>query len=324
MITWANYIANYIPVPGGASRAADVTRRRALAAILGASRWLPAAPAVADDRAPLRFGISESMVGDVNLNDARAAMSIWIQRIGKELNIAIEPKILNTTQEIVDRTRKGQVDAVAVNVIEYRPIADLLDSRQVVTAAGVAGLVQYVILAKRNSGIRNLSDLKGRRLCRLTTPKMCVAPAWLFTLLEEGHHGPAERFFGPVVMDGKFSRVVLPVFFGQADACLTTKKGFDTMCELNPQVGKDLTVIASSPAMVVEFYIFRKNYLSVNREKLIMALLGMRASPAGGQLAALFQFEGMEVRDLRCLASALGVLDAADRAGSRPGGGQKA
>src|ERR1035441_10793653 len=83
-------------------------------------------------------------------------------------------------------------------------------------------------------------------------------------------------------------RVVLPVFFGQSDACLTSKRSFDTMCELNPQVGKDLIVIASSPVMVVTFYIFHKNYHGVSRERFARVYSEVSTSAAGRQLATLF------------------------------------
>jgi phosphonate transport system substrate-binding protein len=310
--------------PAGKTRGTTSSRRQTLAVMLGAGSWLAPELAAADGSAPVHLAISETVVGDVNLNDARAAMLVWIKRLTEDLNVVIDPKLFNSTQEIVDRTRKGQLDAMAVNVIEYRQIADLLDSSQIVGAGSATGLEQYLILVKQNSGIRQLGDLKGRRLCTLKNPRMCVAPAWIFTILAEGHLGPAEQFFGPVVTDSKFSRVVLPVFFGQADACLTTKRGFDTMCELNPQVARELKAIAGSPLMVVNFYIFRKNFQGVNREKLIKAILGLSSTVAGRQLATLFQFEDLGIRDAGCLASVLGVLDAADRArGQRGTGGRK-
>jgi len=290
--------------------------------MLGAWRWLPGALAAAEGGAPVRLAISESVMGEVNLNDARAAMQIWINRMAQDINLMIDLKLIDT-QAILDCARRGQVDALALNVVEYRQIADLLDSSQIVNAAGAAGLEQYVILAKRNGGIRQLGDLKGHRLCALKTPRMCVAPAWLFTILAEGHYGPAEQFFGSVATDAKVSRVVLPVFFGQAEACLASKRGFDMMCELNPQVAGDLTVLASSPALVVNFYIFRKNYERVQREKVIRAMSSLHSSPAGRQLATLFQFEELGVKDASCLASALALLDMADRAGRRPGAGSR-
>jgi hypothetical protein len=91
------------------------------------------------------------------------------------------------------------------------------------------------------------------------------------------------------------------------------------MSELNPQVGKELAVIASSPAMVVTFYIFHKNYHGMNREKFAQVYTKMGNSDmAGRQLATLFQFEHLAVRDASCLASALGVLDMAERVRAKP------
>jgi phosphonate transport system substrate-binding protein len=269
------------------------------------------------------MAISESIVADVNLNDARAAMLIWIKKIGQQLNVVVEfdSRVFDTTQEIVSRVRRGQLDAVALNIIEYRQAADALDSSQIVCDADA--FEQCVILVKRDSGIKQLGDLKRRRLYMLKASRMCIAPAWLSTILDEGHYGVAEEFFGSVVGDSKVARVVLPVFFGQAEACLTSKRGFDTMCELNPQVAKDLSILATSPPMLASFYIFCKNFPRGSREKLLGALTSVRVGAAGQQLATLFQFGDLTVRDAGCMASALSVLDKAERARSRRGVGSR-
>jgi phosphonate transport system substrate-binding protein len=276
-----------------------------------------------DQGAPIRLAISESLVSDVSINDARAAMTIWLKRMEVDLKIVIEvnPKIFDTTEEIVHRARAGLFDAVALNVVEYHQIADVLDRSQII--AETDGAEQYILLVKNSAGVRSLSDLRGRRLIVLRSPKMCVATPWLSTLLEPGNLGPGDRFFGSVTTDVKPSRVVLPVFFGQADACLTSKRGFDLMGELNPQVAKNLTVIASSPALVATFYTFHKNYRGANRERFAQVYSNMPASAAGQQLATLFQFQGLAVRDSDCLSPALSILDAADRVRARLGGGRK-
>ena len=309
--------------PVSETSGATSSRRHALAVMLGAWHWFPETLSAADAGATVRLAISESLVADVNINDARAAMLIWIKRMEQDLNVAVEinPKVFDTTQEVLRRARGGQLDTVALNVIEYRQIADVLDPSQIVAETGAAGQAQYIVLAKRNSGIQHLGDLRGRRLFVLKAPKMCVASAWLSTILDEGHFGPSEQFFGSVITDAKVSRVVLPVFFGQADACLTSKQGFDTMCELNPQVARDLTVIASSPAMVVTFYAFHKNYKSMSRERFAKVYSDLPSNVAGRQLATLFQFESLVVNDIACLAPALAVLEKAERARSRPGAG---
>jgi phosphonate transport system substrate-binding protein len=317
---------NCQPAPDSEARGAIRSRRHALALMLGACPWLRGAVDAADGGAPVRLAISESLVSDVNLNDARAAMMIWLKRMMSDLNVVIEfnPKVFDTTEEILRRARGGQLDCVALNVVEYRQIAGVLDPSQIIAEGGASGPEQYVLLAKRNSGIQRLVDLRGRRLCMLKGAKMCVATDWLSAILDEGHFGPSEQFSGSVTTESKASRVVLPVFFGQSDACLTSKRSFDTMCELNPQVGKDLIVIASSPVMVVTFYIFHKNYHGVSRERFARVYSEVSTSAAGRQLATLFQFESLEVKDIGCLAPALGVLEAADHArGRRGAGGRK-
>jgi phosphonate transport system substrate-binding protein len=307
----------------GGTLGATSSRRQALAFMLGAWASLPDARAAVDAEAPVRLAISESLVAGVNINDARAAMLVWIRRMENDLKVVVEldPKVFNTTEEIMHRARSSQLDCVALNVVEYRQIADVLDPTQIIAEDDAAGLERYILLAKRNSGIQRLGDLKGRQLCMLKVPKMCLATAWLATLLDAGHHGPSEQFFSSVVTDTKATRVVLPVFFGQIEACLTSQRSFDTMCELNPQVAKDLTVIASSPDMVVTFYIFHKNYRGVSRERFAKVYSGLPTSPAGRQLATLFQFENLVVKDVACLAPALAVLEKAERALSRPGAG---
>ncbi len=312
-------------LPTSQSRRPTTSRRRVLGILAGACGYLPGAMASSAGNAPLRLAISESLVSDANIADARAAMMTWLKRMEVDLDLIIEfsPKVFDTTEEILRRARAGQLDAVSLNVLEYRQIADVLDPSQIIADISSEGPEQYVLLVKRGGGTTRLSDLRGRRLTMQKGNRMCVAPAWLTTLLDEGHLGRSDQFFGSVTTDSKPSRVVLPVFFGQSDACLTTKRGFDTMCELNPQVARNLVTLASSPGMVVTFNAFRKNYHGAGRERFLKIYTDLPNNPAGRQLATLFQFEALVLRDANCLAPALAILDAADRVRARQGAGDR-
>jgi phosphonate transport system substrate-binding protein len=312
------------PPPAGDNLRGGSSRRQALALALGCRQWFPAALEAAVPVPPIRLAISESLVADVNLNDARAAMTIWLQRMMVDLNVVLEfsPKVFDTTEEIVRRARIGDFDCVALNVVEYRQIAEFLDSSQIIAPQGANGIGRYLLLAKRDNGIQRLADLKGRTLLVLKHPQMCVAGAWISSILEEGHLSQSDQFFGSVTEDANVPRVVLPVFFGRTDACLTTSRSFDTMCELNPQVGKTLTAIAISPAMVMTFYVFRKDYHGAGRDSFVKVYSSVSASASGRQLATLFQFDSLVVRDATCLAPAQAILERAARvrSGLHPGG----
>jgi phosphonate transport system substrate-binding protein len=312
------------PVSATAIGGVPTSRRRALALLLAAGSRMRAAAAV-EGIAPVRLAISESVVADVNLNDARAAMLVWLKRMMADLNVTVQvsPKVFDSAEEIKRRARMGEFDSVALNVVEYRQIADFLDPREVLVGAGEAGTEQYVLLVKRSGEFQQLSHLRGRRLCLLNAPKMCVAPAWLSMLLDEARLGANEPFFSSTITDAKASRVILPVFFGQADACVTSQRSFETMCELNPQVGKDLVATASSPRMVVTFYVFHKNYQNASRERFIRILTEVRSSAAGRQMAELFQFDGLALRDSGCLSTALSVLEKAQNARGRAASGSR-
>ncbi|MBL0160038.1 MAG: PhnD/SsuA/transferrin family substrate-binding protein [Bryobacterales bacterium] len=261
---------------------------------------------------------------DVSANDARSAMVNRVNHRSRNWNITVEctPRGCDTTQEILNRLRNGQLDAVALNVVEYRQMAHQLDAGEVVVSGGAAGPEQYVVLVQDKSGIQKLGALPGHRLIVLAARRMCVAAAWLSTLLEEGRHVELERYFSSVTTDTRVSRTVLPVFFGKADAC-PTRQEFDTMSELNPQVARDLKAVAQSSPMVVAFYVFRKGYQSVHRESLLKALSGLNNTASGRQLATLFQFEDAVVKDGACLTSALAVLETSERARGRQAAGSR-
>ncbi len=307
---------------------AYVSRRQALALAFGGGQWFPAALKAAPPTTRVRLAISESLVfPNVNLDDARAAMRIWLKRVMVDLNVVFElsPNVFDTTEEILQRARIGDFDAVALNVIEYRQIAEFLDSSQIITPQGAAGMDRYLLLAKRDSEILRLADLKGRNLLVLKDPKMCVADAWLSTILADSGRGPSEQFFRSVTEETKPAQVILPVFFGRVDACLTFGHSFDTMCELNPQVGKALIPIAASPEMTVILCVFRKNYPGAGRDVFTKVYTNLHNSASGRQVEALFQFVGAESRNASCLAPALAILEKAahirglGRPGSRKG-----
>jgi phosphonate transport system substrate-binding protein len=272
----------------------------------------------------MRMAISESMVADVNLADARAAMQTWIKRIQADLHVSIkiEAKVFSSTEEIARLVRAGELDAAALNIVEYRPIAEFFDAAGLFVGEGASGPDEYHLLVKRDGAFKRLPDLRGRRLCISKAPKMCAAPAWLATLLEDERLGVADAFFGPITSESKISRVVLPVFFDQVDACIASRRGFATMAELNPQVARSLAPLATSATLVTCFYVFRKNYHSASRETFINLHKSLLSSAAGRQLATLFQFDQLTVRDTSCLTNSLSILDKAERLRTKvaPGG----
>ncbi|MBS1828294.1 MAG: PhnD/SsuA/transferrin family substrate-binding protein [Acidobacteria bacterium] len=298
------------------TRPASLHRRCLLASIFGA-----AARSCFGEDSPLRFGVSQNLVHELNASDARAAITVWIRRITSDLavNATFEGSLFESPQRLEEKLRNSQLDAVGINILDYRQMAGLLDRSQVAVPV-FRGAFEYVLLVPTASAARNIAALRGHRLLMLDSAMAAAAPAWLETLVGEVEPQGPGRFFSTVTRNSKPTQVMLPVFFRQAEACLTTQSSFVTMSELNPQVASRLRPLAVSPEIVPVLYAFRKGWQSTIRDKALRAFSSVGASSAGRQLMTLFQCENLVVKDGSCLDPSVEILAAAERLRKRNGG----
>jgi phosphonate transport system substrate-binding protein len=116
---------------------------------------------------------------------------------------------------------------------------------------------------------------------------------------------------------------VLPVFFRQADACLVTRLGYATMCELNPQLAKQLRILAESPKLLTSFLAFHKDCPPETRRKFRAAVTELHKSVVGRQALMLFGSTRLVPVDISALRTSLELLHAYERLpGKAPLGGQ--
>lgn len=291
-----------------------VSRRNALLAMAAASSPARAAEDI------LRLGISESLVRDVSIADAKAAMVVWMKRIASELRLDLRyiPEVFESAENLTAKLKQGLVDTVAMNLLEYRRVREWLDPREITVPSQKTALT-YVLLVRSDSGVAKVADLRGRRLLMLDSLQTCIAPAWLSTLIGTEAQESAGSFFSAVSRKPKPSQVILPVFFGQVEACLTTQLSFLTAGELNPQILSKLRPLAVSPEIVASLYAFRKGWDGGIRARIIRAMTGLASSASGRQVLTLFQCESLLVRDVSCLNEALSILARSERAIGRNG-----
>jgi phosphonate transport system substrate-binding protein len=262
--------------------------------------------------APVRFAFSSRMFYEVNENDARAAMKVWGQTISAESGIPLDPAfpIISGTEAIAAEIRGKRIDAITLPTDEYWALRSMVPLGSIVLGSKEGqSTVQFVLLVRGDSGIERLADLRGHSLVVFQSPLTSLAPAWFEIELLQHQLGLAAHFWGRTTEATKLLRVILPVFFRQADACLVTLKGFETMSELNPQIGRQLKILARSEAVVPSLFCFRGDYLSPNREKIIREVSRVNETPAGMQTLALFQTERLFPSDPAALASSCALLD---------------
>jgi ABC-type phosphate/phosphonate transport system substrate-binding protein len=269
----------------------------------------PCAAGVAD--ATLHVGFSSAMFAEVNENYAKASVKAWGQSVAKERGIPTDPEtcILQGTPALLAALRNKSVDVVAVTMIEYAVLSREIHFAPIfVTTAGGQTREQYLVLVNRDNGIERLSDLRGRSLAFHQNARDCLAQPWLDTQLITETGKSTADWLGKITQSPKLARVILPVFFHQCDACVVDRTGFETMCELNPQVGKQLKIIAQSPEVVPAVFCFRADYAPAFKEQLFQGIRDLNKTATGQQLLTIFQSEKIEDEPASCLDSALALL----------------
>lgn len=259
-----------------------------------------------------RIGFSAAVFGDVNENDASAAVRVWAQALAKERGIPADPqpKILRGLGEIASALTNRLIDAVNLTAIENWQLRNQVALQNYLVAVkGHSISEEYVVLVHRSSGIERLADLRGRKLAVLDGSRACLAPIWFDTILAEAGFGPAKEFCAQVNPVYKLTKAVLPVFFRQIDACLVTRSGFETMIELNPQTGQQLKILATSPPLVPVAFCFRGDYNSPVRQKLLDEVARWHTTPSGRQILTIFQSDQLREESPAVLDTAMAVLN---------------
>ncbi len=267
--------------------------------------------AAASDSDHLRLGFSSAMFTDVNENDAKASVKAWGQTVAKERNIQVEPEsaVFKDVPAMEEALQNKNVDALGITALEYADLCQKFQFAPIfITDVGGKATAQYLLLVNSESAINSLADLRGRSIAFHTNPRTCLAHLWLDSLLIQQGLKPATEFAGKVTADNKIAKVVLPVFFKQCDACVVTRSGFETMAELNPQLNRQLKVIATSPEVIPALFCVRSDYAPNFRDALIDGVRNLGKTPSGRQVLTVFQSEGIEEQPASCMASSLELI----------------
>ena len=287
-------------------------------AVVGAAMPGAADTPPASARDALRLGFSERVMFGVNPTDANAAMAVWgAQLLGK---VNLQQGGFRTwvvaSDQLVASIRAGTVDAFAITVQELRQCARFVDTSRFLVEAGAG---DELVLAVKEGGIGGISGLRGRAVILHESINSALAEPWLtVTLRKEGlDTGSLSR----LTRTPKLNQAVLPVFFGQADACVVTRRGLAALAELNPQVGRKLKVLAASPKAVSAFFGCRKDYPEHLKKEFFDRLLALRSDAAARQIMTLFQASGFVALDAEGLRAAHAILDVYERRKPGPEGG---
>lgn len=231
----------------------------------------------------------KNIFSQVNINDATAALKIWVNELGKSvqpkfrLDVVILDKI-GEIENIPDRQNIALINLGIVDYLEYRDKLQLQGVFVPTTNGNVFN--EYILLTSQD--VKSFSKLKNKIIGIQSNLSHQLPNAWIELLLKEKGFPSAESFFKEEKQMENESQLILALFFGRLDACIVTKNTFDLMGELNPQIKKKLTLLEKSPEVLFSISSFIKDFSNIEHRNLIKDVAQkVNQYPSGKQIMTL-------------------------------------
>jgi ABC-type phosphate/phosphonate transport system substrate-binding protein len=243
---------------------------------------------------PVRLGMIAEIYAGVNAHDARVAMQLWIDALLRQTEGGYQGSsvVFPDVGQAIAAMRQGELEGLNLASVDYlwaRNQIDLEPNSVGIFANGQI-LQAFVLLVRRDTGPPTLADLRGGKL-RVNELDWQTARLWLEVVLKREGLPDSHTHFGEIRPVKGTSQQVLPVFFGQADACIVTVRGFATLTELNPQLAHALTPLARSPAYLLYLMCLAPGLDEALRQAFVDMGLGLHRDPTGRQMLTLFGLE---------------------------------
>lgn len=264
----------------------------ALAAALGI--FSPAVLRAEADAIPCNIGYSMTNVSDVDSRDVEAALAVWANDLGNQYGFAVKINLYHNTDKLVTDFGGKKLDFIVITSIDYLRMKKRVKVKPDMTQyRDNKPTVKYLVLTNTHARTSNLSLLKNKKMSILKANQL--GRMFLDTLLLKAGLPAADHFFAVTEERNKESQAILDVFFGKSDVCVVTEAAFETMKELNPQVGGKLHVLAESPDLIVVVGIFQPSYPLTYKQRAMKAMSSdFKYHERGKQIMLLFNIEKMD------------------------------
>jgi ABC-type phosphate/phosphonate transport system substrate-binding protein len=238
----------------------------------------------------VNVAFSQATFPDVAMQDVRAALAIWGEEITRNIKDidSFTTNIYPTPEALIGAMRSGSVDLAVLPTLDFFRVEGSLNADLgLVSKSGPGGAQHYLLVVQAALPVQQIQALKNLRFCHVKND----AVALLFlnhTLLQQGLP-EMDRFFASTEAKSKGSQALSSVYFGRADACLVTEEAYQTTIAMNPQIGRKVRILLTSPELMGSVAVYRKGYPAHMRQLVLDGVNLLKNYPRGAQILSMFQ-----------------------------------
>lgn len=248
--------------------------------------FLLAAPGFAEQAKPrLLIGL----IPEMNIFKQKQRFQLLGEYLSRKTGTQIQFTILSRYGNIIESFTKEQMDgaffgsftgALAIQKLGVIPLARPVNLDKTSSYRGY-------IFVRKDSGIRDVKDMKGRRMAFV---EKATTAGYVFPLayLKQNGITDIKGFFSETFFTGSHDAAINAVLNKKADIGAAKHSMYDRVRADDYRVDKELVVIATSPWVPSNGLCVRKNLDKELQNKLKEALLNLHKDPAGGEVLAKF------------------------------------
>lgn len=228
----------------------------------------------------LRIGLIPSEDSQAMIESSKQVLS----SLESQLGMPVEPFVATDYNGIIEALRAGKLDVAYLGPFSYvlaTSVADVEAFAVAVTKKSGQSAYRSLILARKDSGIRQLADLKGRTFA-FVDPSSASGHLFPKAGLEQAGFDPAQ-LFSRVIFSGSHDASILAVANQKVDAAAVADRILANAIARGLVKQDDLQVVWSSRAIPESPMVWRKNLDPALKQKVSAALASVKDVPWGDQ-----------------------------------------
>ncbi|MBI5576063.1 MAG: phosphate/phosphite/phosphonate ABC transporter substrate-binding protein [Deltaproteobacteria bacterium] len=209
--------------------------------------------------------------------------------LSKKAGVRIKLKVLTYYGNVIDNFEALKLDGAFFGSFGYSLAKAKLGVEVLARPEEPDGTSTYhgVIFVRKNSGIRTVGRMKGKRLALVAR---ATTAGYLFPLIhmKRAGVGNIDSYFGDVHFTGTHEGTVRDVLENAADIGAAKNTVFKRLAAEDPRIGRELTILARSADVPENGLALRKTLEDAVKRKISEALVTMHADPEGAKVLKAF------------------------------------
>ncbi|NVN89656.1 MAG: PhnD/SsuA/transferrin family substrate-binding protein [Desulfuromonadales bacterium] len=240
----------------------------------------------------LGIGFSSRAFANVPKEDIRIAVKVLSEKVARKVVGSAESRVYDSSEDFERDLKAKKLDVMALTPEEFIHLRNRVPlEAAMVTVAQKNLQVDLLLLVRKDSGLNSMADLKKKSISlpALMSQLGSTYHTWLETLVMKEGGDSLETHFSSVKDARNGSQAVMAVFFRSAAAGVASSQAFEVTAELNPQVARDLKVIARIGGLAGGVIALRQDLPEDRKQKVRQALKTLHEDQEGRQMFMLFQ-----------------------------------